>query len=401
VYVYNSIVLLPNIEFLPQSLSVIAVKYTDYTRLAPNDQLLNFEVAEKNVVQTDDDIMSFDDRDEDLNPGNDPENHIEYQRCKPPDQKSLFAEFDYNKHGLTYWKQNRGKERCLSDADVVSYNEFLTLKYGTHINIEYVFGQKACKYLFKYILKGKVLYVYLLQPYYYIITFFKGHESAYVKVGEQKKTKDGSNVYDYDEISAIFKVRYMTSFEAYLRFIGFPIVKLSHNFAYMTICTEDSKNLIFEDGNESMLHASLHNDNKQTGFFKLCRQEDEDGVLARTLRYNEVEKLFRWDRKEHIWIRRKEWDKKAKKFVPRTTPVPDLLVRVYTVSPKDAERYACRMLLLHKKGPRSFDDLKTVEAGHPPEATYVEAAKKLGLLTSDDHWIKADFQINLSKIPKN
>jgi hypothetical protein len=187
----------------------------------------------------------------------------------------------------------------------------------------------------------------------------------------------------------------MTSFEAYLRFISFPIVKMSHNFAYMTVHTHDSKNIIFEEGSESMIRGSLNNDNKQTGFFKLCKQDDDDGLLARTLLYNEVEKLFRWDRKEHTWIRRKEWDTTTKKYVPRTTPVPDLLVRVYTVSPKDAERYACRLLLLNKKGPTSFDDLKTVEAGHPPEPTYVEAAKKLGFLTSDEQWIGVTFNLNI------
>jgi hypothetical protein len=395
-----------NYNFLtPQKLKIIAVKYTDYARLPPNDELLQFEFPGKEnnpateEFSTNDDIMSFDDRDEDLNPGNDPENNVAYQRCKPLDRDAAFDQFDYNMHGLTYWKQDRGKERCLTDADVVSYNEFLTLKYGCHINIEYVFGQKACKYLFKYILKGKIFNsINGLSIIFLNQRILKGHESAYVKVGEQKKTVNGSNVYNYDEIAALFKVRYMTSFEAYLRFIGFPIVKMSHYFAYLTVCTHESKNLIFEEGNESMLHGSLHKDNKQTGFFKLCRQTDEDGILAKTLHYNEVESLFRWDRSQHTWIRRKEWDKITKKFVPRTTPVPGLLVRVYTVSPKDAERYACRVLLLHKKGPTSFDDLRTVNAGDPPEATYVEAAKKLGLLTSDDIWIKVIFRI---KIPLN
>jgi hypothetical protein len=120
--------------------------------------MLNFEFPDKDAAYDQaDDILSFDDRDEDLNPGNDPDNNVAYQRCKPLDRNAAFDKFDYNKHGLTYWKQQRGKERCLTDVDVVAYNEFLTLKYGTHINIEYVFGQKACKYLFKYILKGNYL----------------------------------------------------------------------------------------------------------------------------------------------------------------------------------------------------------------------------------------------------
>ena len=45
-------------------------------------------------------------------------------------------------------------EKVLDDSRVVPHNKYLLLKYGTHINVEYVFGQKACKYIFKYILKG-------------------------------------------------------------------------------------------------------------------------------------------------------------------------------------------------------------------------------------------------------
>lgn len=91
---------------------------------------------------------------DDINPQNDPENAVQYQRNEPFLDET--EQFDYEKHGLVYFKKRHGqkKEICLTDQDVVPYNEFLTLKYGTHINIEYVFGQKACKYIFKYILKG-------------------------------------------------------------------------------------------------------------------------------------------------------------------------------------------------------------------------------------------------------
>jgi hypothetical protein len=60
----------------------------------------------------------------------------------------------------TYQKKRRGGViEVMDDSRVIPYNPFLLLKYGCHINIEYVFGQKACKYIFKYLLKGSnVLY---------------------------------------------------------------------------------------------------------------------------------------------------------------------------------------------------------------------------------------------------
>lgn len=48
----------------------------------------------------------------------------------------------------------------MDDRRVIPYNAFLLLKYSCHINIEYVFGQKACKYIFKYLLKGNAIYLY-------------------------------------------------------------------------------------------------------------------------------------------------------------------------------------------------------------------------------------------------
>ena len=108
------------------------MRYTDYARKQP---------------------LELDD--EDLNPDNDEDNHTQYARLEPNQQQS---KFDYQKHGLTYTKVKDNEQRVFTDKDIVPYNEYLTLKYGTHICIEYVFGQKACKYLFKYLLKGVILH---------------------------------------------------------------------------------------------------------------------------------------------------------------------------------------------------------------------------------------------------
>ena len=64
-------------------------------------------------------------------------------------------------HGQTFERKKTKKGRTIiipmDDSRVIPYNPYLLLKYGCHINIEYVFGQKACKYIFKYLLKGFIL----------------------------------------------------------------------------------------------------------------------------------------------------------------------------------------------------------------------------------------------------
>ncbi|PIO67752.1 hypothetical protein TELCIR_10491 [Teladorsagia circumcincta] len=57
---------------------------------------------------------------------------------------------------------------------------------------------------------------------------------------------------------------------------------------------------------------------------------------------------------------------------------------MYTANPLDAERYSLRLLLLSRKGAKTFDDLRTVDGNL--HATFKEAAKALGLMHDDSHY---------------
>ncbi|KAL5731435.1 DNA helicase [Ranunculus cassubicifolius] len=59
---------------------------------------------------------------------------------------------------------------------------------------------------------------------------------------------------------------------------------------------------------------------------------------------------------------------------------------MHTTSPADPERYYLRVLLTHRRGSTSFEDLKTVIVNGVPTAcdTFREATDKLGLLDRDD-----------------
>jgi len=57
---------------------------------------------------------------------------------------------------------------------------------------------------------------------------------------------------------------------------------------------------------------------------------------------------------------------------------------MYAVSMHDEERYFMRLLLLHIRGAKSFEDLRTVNG--TVFNTYKEAAKDMGLLATDEVW---------------
>lgn len=62
----------------------------------------------------------------------------------------------------------------------------------------------------------------------------------------------------------------------------------------------------------------------------------------------------------------------------------NVLGRVYTVHPRNPECFFLRLLFHHIKGPKSFQDLRTVD--EVVKETYKQACIELGLTEEDHHW---------------
>ncbi|OWZ04279.1 hypothetical protein PHMEG_00023843 [Phytophthora megakarya] len=90
---------------------------------------------------------------------------------------------------------------------------------------------------------------------------------------------------------------------------------------------------------------------------------------------------------------------------PRQRGGDKAICRLISISPKYINRYYLRLLLCYRRGPRSFEELKTVD-GVVME-TYKTAALSLGFLESDEEshrcLLKASCQMinNLQTIPVN
>lgn len=76
---------------------------------------------------------------------------------------------------------------------------------------------------------------------------------------------------------------------------------------------------------------------------------------------------------------KKQWTARKRLYKP-------VLARLYSVNPKDRERFYLRLLLLHVKGARSFEDMRTVD--NITYSTFMEAALARGLLKTDQEWDK-------------
>lgn len=101
--------------------------------------------------------------------------------------------------------------------------------------------------------------------------------------------KGNDDVYDYDEIAATFKVRYMTSMEAYMRLFSYKIVHMSHKVISLSIHDEKGQTIVIEEGHELEGLRRVDKDTKLTAFFKLCKGTPE----ARDLTYDRVPYRYR------------------------------------------------------------------------------------------------------------
>ncbi|XP_074319211.1 uncharacterized protein LOC141656277 [Silene latifolia] len=100
-----------------------------------------------------------------------------------------------------------------------------------------------------------------------------------------------------------------------------------------------------------------------TEFFTESNKQGTEKLL-----YGEFTTKYRWDKSEKRWIKRR------KKLI--------MIGRLVFVAPSEGERYFLRLLFLHIRGPKSFEELKTVN-GYK-YATFQETAVKCRLIEEDD-----------------
>ncbi|UYV67468.1 hypothetical protein LAZ67_5000717 [Cordylochernes scorpioides] len=177
-----------------------------------------------------------------------------------------------------------------------------------------------------------------------------------------------------DEVTQFQSGRYISSAEAVWRILGFSIHERSPPIVHLAVHLENGQRVYFTTANAENV-ISNPRDTTLTAFFKLCNQD----TFARTLLYCEVPSFYTWTNNK--FLGRKQG-----------TPVEgypgvrksDVLGRVYTVHPTNAECYYLRLLLFHIRGPCSFQSLRTVEG--VIHTTFQMACKALGLLEDDSHW---------------
>jgi hypothetical protein len=225
---------------------------------------------------------------------------------------------------------------------VVPYNPILLMKYQCHMNVEVCSSVKSVKYIFKYI--------------------YKGHDAAIIKFF------DGAvGLVDVDEIRAFQESRYVSPPEALWRLYEYRMNDLSHTVIRLPVHEEDEETIYYEpDETLTMPDLRQRSRSQLLGFFHL----NQTDTYARQFTYSQIPLYYIW--KEKTWIRRQKTANKV-------------IVRLHNVSPHERDRFAIRLMLLHRSDVRSFRDLKLGINGESCE-TYAEAASSWGLMDNSSEW---------------
>ncbi|CAO3656219.1 unnamed protein product [Mucor hiemalis] len=269
---------------------------------------------------------------------------------------------------------------------VVPHNLYLCVKYDTHINVEFCAGNSAIKYLFKYICKGSDHAQIALKPAVDNNTTNNSNPNASTSTAPSDSNNATAESNNVDEISAWRSVRYISTIESCWRIFGKRTHSCSPSIKRLAVHLKDQQNVTYVDGaSGASVRRSMEKDTTLTAFFKLNEANQHHSEFFKLL-YTDVPKNYTQNAKTKCWEKRSN-----------NQSYPSI-GRIRYIPATDIERYSLRLLLLHVKGPTSYENLKTTDTfqedgitlGERVEwSSFREAAEALGLLQDGKEWDRA------------
>lgn len=241
---------------------------------------------------------------------------------------------------------------------VVPYNPYLLAKFNCHLNVEVCTTVKSVKYIYKYV--------------------YKGYDCASLEFGVVNGELNGE--VKIDEIQNFLNGRFVGSTEAVWRILEFPMHFQSHTIIRLDCHLPQCQNIYFREGGEREA-VSNPSRSKLLAFFDL----NINDPLANEYLYTELPMNY-------------VWHNQGKKWKKRLRGVDKVISRLYVVSPKDVELFHLRLLLLHVRGPKSFEDLRMYNGVVYP--TFVDACHARGIASNDNEWRECLDEAKETKSPR-
>ncbi|KAK1411671.1 hypothetical protein QVD17_38228 [Tagetes erecta] len=236
----------------------------------------------------------------------------------------------------------------LYNESVVPYNKTLLRKYQAHINVEWCNQAGSIKYLFKYINKGP----------------------DRVTVAVEQENTESDQQPPVDEIKNFYDCRYLSACEATWRIFSYDVHHRYPSVIRLPFHLPNQQQVVYgeDDDIDNVLSKPSAAVSKFLGWME-CNETNED---ARKLSYVEFPTKFVWKQDELRWKERKNGIS---------------IGRIHSVPSSLGEAYYLRILLNKVKGPKSFEDICTVDGQIHP--TFRQACFARGLLDDDTEYVEA------------
>ncbi|CAH1415538.1 unnamed protein product [Lactuca virosa] len=243
----------------------------------------------------------------------------------------------------------------LDNRNVVPYNKYLLKRYQAHINVEWCNQGSSIKYLFKYINKGP--------------------DRATFAMVQSNNDSDKNDA--VDEIKEYYDCRYISACEASWRIFKYDVHYRHLAVIRLPFHLPGQQQVVYEadDDIEDVLDRPLVASSMFISWMK-CNEINKE---ARKLTYVEFPTKFVWKPKLQSWQ-------------PRI--VGYSIGTIHSISPKLGEAYFLRILLNKVKGPKSFEEIRTVNGEIC--SSFKDACYNLGLLDDDKEYIEAIKEASLS-----
>ncbi|XP_021980701.1 uncharacterized protein LOC110876850 [Helianthus annuus] len=283
-------------------------------------------------------------------------------KCSKKFPKKFVDETSIDRDGFPlYRRRNNGffveKSRVkLDNRSVVPYNKVLLKRYQAHINVEWCNQAGSIKYLFKYINKGP--------------------DRATVAVAVVQSNNDEQQDDDaVDEINEYYDCRYLSACEASWRIFAYEVHYRKPSVVRLPFHLTGQQPVVY--GGDDDLDDVLNKPSVNSSMFLSWMKRNEGDEEARKLNYVEFPTKYVWKLKERCWEPRQKCES---------------IGRIHAVSPALGEAYFLRILLNKVKGPRSFEEIRTVNGHIYP--SFRDACYALGLLDDDMEYIEAIEEAN-------
>ncbi|KAJ0509075.1 hypothetical protein HanIR_Chr11g0524711 [Helianthus annuus] len=176
-----------------------------------------------------------------------------------------------------------------------------------------------------------------------------------------------------DEIQNFLDGRFICPHEASWRILNFSIHERSPSVQVLAVHLENMQNVTFKERSKlkSVINNPSFGKTTLTEWFS-NNNKDSNGL---DLTYSDYPSRYRWELSAKVWIRRVQARPAA------------AIGRLVYVHPTAGELFYLRMLLCHKKGCKSYSDVRTMSS--VTYTTFRGACEALGLLGDDREWAEA------------